>query len=246
MQTLEYQKMATLEKSYWWYQGRLHLLGSLLGMYFPGGKVSRILEVGCGTGEITSFLTNYGSVTAVDVAAEAIRLTQARGVRDTILGDVNEIDLTTLSGMFDLVVAFDVLEHIQDDVETLRRIRLVLGGGGYFFISVPAHKFLWSEHDEALHHKRRYHSLEITRKLEDAGFTVVKKTYFVCLAFPAIMAYRLFGNLFGRSAYPQTSHVYLSAPLNRFMISLLKMESSFIKKAGLPFGSTLVVVAKKR
>jgi len=117
--------------------------------------------------------------------------------------------------------------------------------GGYFLVTVPAHKFLWSEHDEALHHKRRYHSLEITKKLEDTGFTVVKKTYFIATALPAIVLFRLWGNIFGKSAYPKTSYVVLPGIFNNLMIKLLSLEARVIKKFNLPIGATIAVVAKK-
>lgn len=246
MQTDEYQKMADWEKTYWWHQGRLFLLESLIKTAFKEKQTGlEILEIGCGTGEITQFLEKYGRVTAVDIAPEALNYARERGVKNTILGDVNRIDLTHLTGLFDLVVAFDVLEHIQDDVETMKRACRLLKDGGYFIASVPAYKFLWSEHDEALHHRRRYHSFEIVQKLIDGGFKLVKKTHFVATAFPAIALYRILSNFFGRSAYPQTSYISLPRYLNRLMIEVLRVEAALLRQINLPWGSTLTVIAQK-
>lgn len=246
MQTDEYQKMADWEKSYWWHRGRLSLLESLIKAAFKEKQTGLdILEIGCGTGEITQFLEKYGRVEALDVSPEALNYARERGVRNAILGDVNRIDLTGLTERFDLVVAFDVLEHIQDDVEAMKRAHLMLKKGGYLIVSVPAYKFLWSEHDEALHHKRRYHSFEIAKKLTDSGFRIAKKTHFVTTAFPAIALYRILSNFFGRSAYPQTSYISLPSILNRLMIEILRTEAILIRKINLPWGSTLTVIAQK-
>lgn len=114
-----------------------------------------------------------------------------------------------------------------------------------FFVNVPAHKFLWSEHDEALEHKRRYHRLELTKKLNDAGFEIVSNSYFVTIISPLIILYRAWGNIFGKSAYPKTSYVLLPKKLNDFFVTLLKIETRLLLKTFIPFGVTLNVVAKK-
>lgn len=246
MQSAEYKKMADFEKSYWWHRGRLSLLDVLIKDYLNrSGEGIKILEIGCGTGEVTKFLSHYGTVTALDISPEAINFARERGIKDTILGDVNQIDLSPFRERFDLIVALDVLEHIQDDVETIRRVQQMLKSGGYFIVCVPAYKFLWSEHDEALHHKRRYHSFEIMKKLKDGGFKIVKKTYFVTFAFPVIAIYRILSNFIGRSAYPQTSYIYLPKVLNELMIKVLKIETFLTRLISLPFGSTITVVVKK-
>ena len=146
---------------------------------------------------------------------------------------------------FNLILALDVLEHVQDDVLVMQKIRKMLTDDGLFFVNVPAHKFLWSEHDEALEHKRRYHRVELTKKLSDAGFEIVSNSYFVTVISPLIILYRMWGNIFGKSAYPKTSYVLLPKKLNDFFVALLKIETRILLKTHIPFGVTLNVVARK-
>lgn len=241
MNHAEYTKLAELEKTYWWHQGKVHLVKALLGEE----RDLTILEIGCGTGMLTKFLSNYGTITGIDISPEAISFCQKQGLEKVFKADINSMDITPHRSKYDLVVASDVLEHIQDDMQAMKNIKKMLKESGRFLLTVPAHKFLWSEHDEALHHKRRYHSLEITKKLKDAGFTVAKKTYFVATALPAIVLFRLWGNIFGKSAYPKTSYVVLPEVLNNLMIKLLAFEAEVAKKLDLPIGVTIAVVARK-
>lgn len=246
MESSEYSKMAEQEKDYWWHRGKWFLVRRMVEKYFPNNPTKlRILEIGCGTGEITSRLSAYGEVLGVDVSNEAIKICQSRGIPNVVFGDINSLDLSKHESMFDLILALDVLEHIQDDLETMRRVKYMLKPDGYFFVNVPAHKFLWSEHDEALHHKRRYHSLEIMGKLQDTGFKIMKKTFFVTTAFPAIVLFRMWNNFFGKSAYPKTSYVLLPKILNDIMTIILDIESYFATNFMLPIGTTITVVAKK-
>jgi SAM-dependent methyltransferase len=243
MNQAEYTKMAEFENDYWWHQGKVHLVTTLVESMFPGRKDLKILEIGCGTGGVTKSLTEYGDVTGIDTSADALEYCRKLGLTNILQADINEMDLSEYQGKFDLVLALDVLEHIQDDLETMRRVRRLLNKGGLFLINVPAYKFLWSEHDEALHHKRRYHSLELTTKLKDSGFKIVKRTYFVAAVFPVMVIYRMLGNFFRRSAYPKTSYVILPKFLNNLMVKVLSVEAAIARRAALPVGATLTVVA---
>lgn len=236
--------MADFEKDYWWHSGKWYLIKRLIWKYFPGRTDLNILEIGCGTGEITKNLEAYGKVVGLDISPEALEICRANGVTNVVLGDINSVDLLAYHEKFDLVLALDVLEHIQDDVLAMKRVKDMLKKDGLFFINVPAHKFLWSEHDEALHHKRRYHSFELLSKLKDAGYKVLKKSFFVSAVFPVIVLFRAWNNFFGRSAYPRTSYVILSKPLNDLMKNVLKVEARLVENFSLPIGVTITVVAQ--
>ncbi len=237
--------MEDFEKHYWWHKGKLDLLKSLHENYVEKRQDLEILEIGCGTGEVLKLLDKWGNVTGVDFSQEAVDACRKRGFKNLICGDVNEIDFKGKENSFDLVVCLDVLEHIQDDVKTMKITYKLLKPGGIFIVAVPAYKFLWSTHDEALHHRRRYHSLEIKQKIKDSGFKLLKHTHFVALLFFPIAAVRLMSNFVRRTAYPKTHYVPISKKLNDLFSYFLKIESKLIEKLYLPFGTTLVVVAKK-
>src|SRR3989344_4089949 len=151
----EYSKMADFERTYWWHKGKLFLIKNLIEKYFPNDKLSlEILEIGCGAGQITKFFTNYGKVIGLDISEEAVEFCRQKGLKDVFQADILTLDVGKYLGKFDLILALDVLEHIQEDVEVMKKVNTMLKDGGLFFVNVPAHKFLWSEHDEALHHKR--------------------------------------------------------------------------------------------
>lgn len=245
MNKSEYATMEEFEKTYWWHRGRLHLLESMLDKIFPGNKDLKIFEIGSGTGEVTKYLQNYGYVYSVDVSLDAVNFSKENGLTNVEQADIVEMDISDHENKYDLAVALDVFEHIQKDTVAMKKAFRILKPGGYLITTVPAHKFLWSEHDEALHHKRRYHSVEITKKLEDAGFQISKMSYFVFTAFLPILVFRLWNSIFGRSVYPKTSYVKLPKFLNNFATNILKVESSVFMRARLPIGTTLVVAAVK-
>ncbi len=127
----------------------------------------------------------------------------------------------------------------------MKKVRKLLRPSGLFFVAVPAYKFLWSTHDEALHHLRRYHSLEINRKLKDAGFEILKSTHFVAALFFPIATVRLLNNFIRRRAYPKTHYLPLPQKINNLLAKILEIESKIIKRIYLPVGTTLVIVARK-
>ncbi len=245
MKSTEINKMAEMEENYWWHIGKRILVTALVTKYFNGRKDLNILEVGCGTGGLTKILTQYGTVTGFDISEDAIAYCQSKGLKNIYVQDLLKLDTSDYKDKFDLILALDVLEHLQDDVSAMQKVRDMLSKNGLFFINVPAHKFLWSEHDEALEHKRRYHRFELLNKLKDTGFKVVSNSYFVSIVSPAMVVYRFWGNLFGRSTYPKTSYVILSPRINDLMVHLLKIETKILLKTRIPFGVTLNVVAKK-
>ena len=201
MNKAEYSKLAQCENTYWWHKGKLFLIQELVKKYFPERalcKTLNIFEVGCGTGEVNKKLESFGKVTGIDISKESIEHCTNKGIKNVYECDINNTDLKKITSnkKFDLIVALDVLEHIQDDIRTIKSVRSLLKENGYFFVTVPVHKFLWSEHDESLHHKRRYSSLEIIEKLKDSGFDIVKKSYFVSIMFPAIALFRIWNNFF--------------------------------------------------
>ncbi len=246
MNDSEYKKMSRFEEFYWWHRGKVHLLNSLMSVYFKEkkGKI-RILEVGCGTGENLNVLKDWGDVSGFDISQEAVNICKGRGFGNVYLEDIGKMNATAHAEQYDLIVALDVLEHIQDDVFAMKQVQSMLKPGGLFFVNVPAHKFLWSEHDEALQHKRRYNSVELKQKLTDVPFKVIKFSYFISTLFLPIALFRMYNSFFGRNAYPSTSYVILPSWLNTFLTNILRVEANFLKIHNLRVGTTLIAVAQK-
>lgn len=245
MNSVEIQKMAEMEKSYWWHIGKRHMVKALVKKYFGERKDLNILEIGCGTGGLTQELTQFGKVTGFDISSDAVAYCKSKGLKNIFVQDIISLDVSKFEEKFDLILALDVLEHIQEDVIAMQKIHTMLKEDGLFFINVPAHKFLWSEHDEALEHKRRYHRVELVKKVIDSGFEPVSNSYFVSLISPLIILYRFWGNIFGKSTYPKTSYVLLPSKLNNLLVNLLKLETGLLLRVRIPFGVTLNIVARK-
>jgi len=148
--------------------------------------------------------------------------------------------LTIPDDWVDIVVAMDVLEHIEDDASALREILRVLRPGGHLVITVPAHQALWSAHDVSLGHVRRYSRAHLMQTLADSHFSVLRASYFVSMAFPGVAAYRLlFRNRDGGQVETP------SAPINRVMAYFMSLEARAIKTRDLPFGTSIIALAQK-
>ncbi len=245
MNITEFKKLEEFEKDYWWHQGRFYLLRTLINKYLPNNKSMDLFEFGCGTGGTMSVLRTFGNVGGIDISEEAINFCKSKGFKNLICGDIETYDFRDHYGKYDGLFALDVLEHIQNDVLALRIAGKMMKPDGKLFITVPAHKFLWSEHDEANQHKRRYHSVELKHKLSEAGFKLEKYSYFVTFAFFPMFVYKMWKNIFKRSKHPESSYVRLPVLLNNFGIQILKLETKLFNIMKLPIGTTIVIVAKK-
>ncbi len=243
MRGIEYAHMYRLESTYWWYVARRKLLQWGLKSALKGGGPQRILDMGCGTGLNERVLRQFGEVTSADQSDEALRFTRSRGVQQLVCCSAEQLPFSRDS--FDVITALDVLEHITEDNQALTELMRVLKPGGLLFITVPAYGFLWSEHDEALHHRRRYSAHELRNKLAAAGLEVERITHFITLLFFPILAVRILQNLRKKSVEPKTSHVILPGWLNSTLTGVLGLERFLLRFLNLPVGVSLVCWARK-
>ena len=235
MEPEAYREMAASEGRHWWFAGRRTILSSVIARLSLRGK-SRILELGCGTGGNLEMLARFGEVVAMesDDAARAVALEKTAGRFDIRPGRCP--DAIPFAGQrFDLVCLFDVLEHIEDDVATLRAVRDLLAPAGRMLLTVPAYRWLWSAHDEFLHHRRRYTAAELRGKARQASLRIETLSYFNTLLFPLAAAARLLGRD-GRRAP--------AAPLNGVLRALFGAERFVVGRVPLPFGVSLLAVAR--
>ncbi len=247
----EYERMYRFEDTYWWFVARRHLITSLLdGFYARSGQLA-ILDIGCGTGAMLDELAPFGSVTGADYAPEALAFCRERGQGngrhyDLARADVRRLPFADCS--FDIVTAMDIIEHIDDDKAAAGEIRRVLKPGGRLFVTVPAFQSLWSEHDEALHHYRRYTAAHLKDVFQRVGLLVPKLSYTVTSLFLPIWAYRQIAKRLPKKqggSEKKADLVEFSPRVNRFLRALSELETNIVKHASLPFGVTVVCVAQK-
>ena len=246
----EYDRMYRFEDAYWWFVARRRLIVALLKDLVPIGPVE-ILDIGCGTGAMLDELSVYCRVVGADFSPEALAFCRKRGDRLNAHYDLVRADARRLpfaSNSFDIVTAMDIIEHIDLDKDALLEIGRVLRPGGHLLVTVPAYRSLWSEHDVALHHHRRYTAPQFRDLLQRAGLTVEKLSYTVSSLFPLIWVFRQINKLtaFRRSNKPPRADlINVPGPINKALISLLEIETNVVRKSVLPFGVTVVAVAKK-
>lgn len=235
----EFSKMRALEDTNWWFRGRRYLLRGLLSKL--GLRDALVLDAGCGTGFAGGELRRAGTVVGLDASAEALDGSEAKldgacvaSVERTPFGDE----------VFDLIVAMDLLEHLEDESRALREIGRICRPGGYVFVTVPAYRCLWSRHDEALGHRRRYTRPQIVSRLREAGFATVKSSYFVTTVLPAAAVFRMIRRWFGRES-TGTDLFPVPEPFNAVLSAIMRAESGLVWSVGLPFGLTAWVLARK-
>ncbi len=239
----EYQQMYDIESFYWWFIARRKLIREVVSTHSNDPAHTTILDVGCGTGLNHEMLSEFGLVFGTDSSEEALKFSRKRNVQNLVLSDAEALQFADET--FEVVTALDVLEHVNDDLKALAEIWRVTKPDGLLIITVPAYGFLWSEHDEALHHRRRYAAHELRNKLVNAGFEVERSTYFISLLFFPILFMRIVQNLRKQSLRPRTSHVILPKWLNALLVKILDFERWFLRFSNLPFGVSIVCTARK-
>jgi SAM-dependent methyltransferase len=235
-----------VEDVHWWFVARRNILLEILNRYIGESATGerRILDVGCGTGTMLTYLARFGNAEGVDIDAEAIEYCHARGLKKVIQSTADTLPFA--DGSFDLVTALDVIEHIDDDLGVLREIKRVLRPGGRLLLTVPAYRFLWGRQDEINLHKRRYIAPEMRQRLQDSGFVVQKLTYMNSLLFPAIAAIRLVRHVLPEPKDLESDFAF-PAPrlLNGLLSKVFGVERFMVGRFDIPFGVSILALAQK-
>ena len=227
------------DRSHWWFRGRLAVILATLRRALPPRRL-RLLELGCGTGNVLAALSEFGDAVGMDANADLVAAGRAAGL-EVRLGHLPD-DLGVAPGWAEVVLLLDVIEHVDDDVATLRAARAAVAEGGLLVVTVPAYRWLWSGHDEVLGHRRRYTAGELRAAVERAGFTVLRVSYFNAVLFPLLLAARAWKGLRGDRGHDLHRP---AAPLNGLLERIFAFERHLVPRARLPFGSSLLLIARR-
>ena len=238
--------LAEVEAESFWFRARSELVLWALRTYFP--DCQRFMEIGCGTGFVLAGIRSANpemelcgsEVFSAGLAFAAKRVPDARLYQM----DARSIPFTA---EFDVIGALDVLEHIDDDERVISEVARALRPGGGFLITVPQHPSLWSVQDDAAGHVRRYTARTLRRRIEAAGFEVVRATSFVSLLLPAMMiARRRPRAACGFEGFDATAELRQPKWVNDVLLAVMRIEASLIRRGiSLPAGGSLLMVARK-
>ncbi len=252
MQTEDFVDLYETEEKLWWFAGMREISASLL-KEFCEKEFTNVLDIGCGTGLNLKWLERYAKTNAInglDFEKDALDFCRQRGTNS--LTQASATDLPFADESFDLVTSFDVLVQLHgenSDEKAISEMFRILKPNGIAFVRAAAYKWMRSSHDEALNSQRRYTVGELSQKLENSGFKVLRKTYANTLPFPIAVVRRLILKRIGLAE--KGSDVKPLPPsldwLNQILTRTLLLEARFLKrrKASFPFGLSAICVVRK-
>jgi SAM-dependent methyltransferase len=236
-----YEQMAQLDSCHWWFTARRRILDGIIERIVKPPKGVRILELGAGTGHNLAMLSRFGEVEASELDPVARELASERLGRPAVEAALPDLTMFPKDS-YDLIALLDVLEHVPDDKGSLAAIFERLKPGGALLLTVPINPWMWSAHDVAHHHHRRYRKGEIRKLALDAGFEIELLSPFNSLLFPPIAAVRLVGKLVGKD---DSDDAMPSQPVNKALDAIFGLERALVGRVPLPFGVSLAAVLRR-
>jgi SAM-dependent methyltransferase len=238
MERVVYDQMAELDQRHWWYRARRQVLAALICRTGVPAH-ARILEIGCGTGHNLAMLSEFGEVDALELDGEARKIAAKRLGKPVMKSPLPEMK-GVRKAHYDLIGAFDVIEHIDDDVTALASIAQRLKRGGKLVITVPAHQWMWSAHDVVNHHQRRYSKRSLKALVDGSPLKLERIGYLNSLLFPAAVAERLWSKVRGKD---DVDLALPAKPLNAALERVFALERYAVGRWPLPPGLSLFAVA---
>ena len=226
----------------WWCISRRGIILNLIKKY-ASNKENKILEIGCASGELILELekNGYNNIYGVDVSSVAIEQCKKKQFDVFVMDGTN---ISAINKKFDIIIASDVLEHIEDDSFALKEWHSCLNPGGVLIVFVPAFMFLWSDHDKYNQHFRRYTQLELNKKLKIVSFEIIKSSYWNFSLFIPVWGIRKILNILDK--HHQDSKQLVEPPriISVILIIILKIENWLLNFLTFPFGISVFSVAK--
>lgn len=241
MEESAYLELQRLERDHWWYRGVRSLYRTLLRR-FASHDTRTVLDVGCGSGGNLTLLAQWGYVVGLEPWRPVLQM--APCVAGLVEGIAETLPFQDEA--FGLVAMLGVVEHVADDVGALREARRVCRTGGTILLLTSAFMFLWSQHDEANRHVRRYTAAELRRKAESAGLRVRHLSYQNMFLFPVAALVRLAQRLQPPRSNPRVDMFPVPEPFNTALACLLAFEGWLMQWIALPVGVSLVAVLERR
>ena len=241
-----YEEYYSLERHHWWFRVREKILRDQLRKVIPGNN-PRILNVGAATGRTSEMLSDFGDVVSLEYDEHCCDFLRAETDIDVIQGSV--LDLPFEDQQFDVVCAFDVIEHVEDDWRAMQELQRVCKYEGILCVTVPAFMQLWSHHDVVNHHYRRYRLPELLSLLLPESYELIKCTYFNTFLFPPILAFRTMSRMLawrrnGKTAGSDFSIVPRRSLLNGLFYLIFSLERPWLFRGRFPFGVSLLVLCR--
>ncbi len=234
------QAMLEVDERHWWYRGRRLIVRTELDR-LPLTAGARVLDAGCGSGRMLDELQDYGEVSGVELDTDAAAVAASRGSGEVRVGRLEELPWPAET--FDLITCLDVIEHTPDDRRTLGELRRVSKPGGFLLVTVPAYQALWSLHDAANHHYRRYSRRMLRSAAVEAGWTVRRMTSFNAILLAPAAVVRMAQR--GKQADGDYTPALSLGPswLNAALEQPLRAEARWLSRGGtLPAGLSLMAL----
>jgi SAM-dependent methyltransferase len=237
-----------IEKRHWWWEGRRQILRQSI---YPEEKNLKVLDIGCGTGETLTFLQSYlksPTLYGIDNSPTAIKFAKSRGHKNIL--KVNAKNLPFKANTFDYILLLDVIEHLKDDIAILKEAKRVLKKTGKIIITAPSLQFIWSEHDTAQGHYRRYTRHKIIDISHRAGLTISRISYFNFILSPPIILIRLLSRLkpfkkLGKYDSDLNFNIAQKNLLNDFLKKLFVTEILLTRYISYPIGISIFSIMHK-
>ena len=238
------KKYHDVETNHWWFKSRRKYLIDLLK---NSPKDSKILDIGCSSGVFLKDLENLGfdstNLFGIDISEKAILNSKKNGLTNTFVMDAQNI---TLTEKFDIIVASDCLEHLENDTKALNNWESLLKQNGKMYVFVPAFMSLWSYHDEVNMHYRRYKKNELRLKIENENLEIIKASYWNFFLFVPVYFFRKISSLFNKNKSGESDIRIGNSIINKLLLQLIIFENKLLKRINFPFGVSAFCIARKK